>query len=94
MDAIAEAIDKSEKLDGAKVVDTAETTSAEERLDFQTVRNEAAELWQKLVSADENNAAIILKKIEMTMGHKMKLSEFSEDQVDLLQLIVLEMREM
>ena len=92
--AIADAIDKAEKLDGVKVVDTADTTSAEERLDFSAVRAEAADLWQKLVGADEANAAIILKKIEMTMGHKMKLSEFSEDQVDLLQLIVLEMREM
>ena len=94
VDAIADAIDKSEKLDGAKVVDTAEVTPTEDRLDFQKVRAEAANLWQKLVSQNEENANVILKKIEMTMGHRMKLSEFSEDQVDLLQLIVLEMREM
>lgn len=92
--AINEAIDLAEKNDGAVVVDKAQLTSVEEKLDFATVRAEAADLWGKLVSKNEENAKIILKKIEMTMGHTMKLSEFTEDQVDLLQLIVLEMRDM
>lgn len=92
--AIAEAIEKSESLDGAKVVDNAPIVTQEEKLDFKAVRAEAEELWTKLVSADENNAVVILKKIEMTMGHKMKLSEFTEDQCDLLFLVVVEMREM
>ena len=35
---------------------------------------------------------IILKKVEINMGHKMRLSEFTEDQVDLLQLVVEEIR--
>lgn len=92
--AINEAIDLAEKNDGAVVVDKAQLTSVEEKLDFATVRAEAADLWGKLVSENEENAKVILKKIEMTMGHTMKLSEFTEDQVDLLQLIVLEMRDM
>ena len=41
-----------------------------------------------------DNASIILKKIEMTMGHRMKLSEFTEDQCDLMYLVVLDMRDM
>lgn len=94
VNAIAEAIEQSEKLDGAKVVDSAPTTVQEASLNFNAVRAEAEELWKKLVTTDENNATIILKKIEMTMGRKMKLSEFTEDQVDLLQLIVMEMRDL
>lgn len=94
VDAIAEAIEQSETLDGAKVVDNAPIVTMEEKLDFNAVRAEAAELWGKLTTADENNAVIILKKIEMTMGHKMKLSEFTEDQCDLLALVVAEMRDM
>ena len=94
VNAIAEAIEQSETLDGAKVVDNAPIVTMEEKLDFNAVRAEAAELWGKLTTADENNAVIILKKIEMTMGHKMKLSEFTEDQCDLLALVVAEMRDM
>ena len=94
VDAIAAAIEQSETLDGAKVVDSAPIVTMEEKLDFNAVRAEAAELWGKLTTADENNAVIILKKIEMTMGHKMKLSEFTEDQCDLLALVVAEMRDM
>ena len=94
VNAIAEAIEKSAKLDGATVVDEAPEVQIEEKLDFNKVRAEAQNLWTKLVSENEENAVTILKKIEMTMGHKMKLSEFTEDQTDLLALVVAEMREM
>ena len=92
--AIEEAIDKSEELDGAVVLEHAPIVTVEEEIDFGNIRSEAEQLWTKLVSKDENNAVTILKKIEMIMGHKMKLSEFTEDQKDLLALVVSEMREM
>ena len=94
VDAIAEAIDMAEKHDGVKVVDNAELTAIGERLDFATVRAEAQDLWQKLTQNNPDNASVILKKIEMTMGHRMKLSEFTEDQCDLMYLVVLDMRDM
>lgn len=94
VNAIAEAIDMAERNDGVKVVDKANLVNIETKLDFNKVRAEAQILWTKLVGENEENAAIILKKIEMIMGHKMKLSEFSEDQVDLLNLAVIEMRDM
>ena len=97
VNAIAEAIEMAEQKDGATVVDSAQGKT-EEKLDFTKVRNRAQELWSKLVgSGDEANpdiATTILKKIEMTMGHRMRLSEFTEDQVDLLQLVVLDMEDM
>jgi len=92
--AIAEAIEMAEKRDGVKVVDSVEITPQSESLNFEAVRKEAQELWTNLVSKDEANATTILKKIEMIMGHRMKLSEFTEDQVDLLALAVAEMRDM
>jgi len=94
VEAIAKAIDDSEKLDGAKVVDKAELVAIGEKVNFSDVRAEAQKLWQELVGRDEENANIILKKIEMIMGHRMKLSEFTEDQADLLQLAVDEMKDM
>ena len=93
VNAISEAIDKSEKLDGAVVVETIDQ-KIEETLDYKAIRAEASELWQTLVGKDEENAAIILKKVEMIFGRPMKLSEITEDQVDLFNLAVLDMRDM
>lgn len=95
VDAIADAIEKSEKLDGAVVVDSEELVAAEnEILSYDAVRAEALELWTKLIAQNEENATRILKKVEMIFGRQMKLSEITEDQVDLYNLVVLEMREM
>ena len=93
VDAIAEAIEKSEKIDGAKVVDKQENI-IEETLSFNEVRNEAMELWNKLIELDPENSKIILKKVEMVFGRVMKLSEITEDQVDLFNLVVLDMRDL
>lgn len=98
IDAIGRAIDKQQELDGAKVVDHAAPVIVKEKLDFNEVRNHAQKLWTRLVgtgdSANPEMANTILKKIEIIMGHRMKLSEFSEDQTELLQLVVDEMEDM
>ena len=98
VNAIAEAIEMSEQKDGVTVVDSAQLTPIHEELNFNTVRARAQELWTKLVgSGDKANpemANTILKKIEITMGRRMKLSEFTEDQVDLLNLVVADMEEL
>lgn len=91
--AISDAIDKAEKLDGAVVVDTIEQ-SIEEALDYKKIRERASALWTELVERDEDNAAIILKKVEMIFGRPIKLSEITEDQVDLFNLVVLDMEDM
>lgn len=93
VDAIAEAIDKSEKLDGATVVDHQETEIKEE-LSFNAIREEAGDLWTKLIEINPENSRAILKKVEMIFGRTMKLSEITEDQVDLFYLVVLDMRDM
>lgn len=91
--AIGEAIDKAEKLDGAVVVDTTQQV-IEEKLDYNAIRAEAADLWKRLVEKDTENAGRILKKVEMIFGRPMKLSEITEDQVDLFNLVLLDMKEM
>ena len=91
--AINDAIDKQRDRDGAKVVDKLEQ-KVEEPLDFTKERAEAQTLWGNLVGSDPANAERILKKVEMIFGRKIKLSEITEDQVDLMHLVVLEMRDM
>lgn len=93
IDAIGRAIDKQEAEDGVKVVDTAEHQQTEQ-LDFDKLHEEASVLWGNLVGKDPANAEKILKKAEMIFGRKIKLSEITEDQVDLMNLIVIEMRDM
>ena len=93
VDAINEAIDKQREIDGATVVDKLEQ-KVEEPLDFAKERAEAQTLWGNLVGSDPANADKILKKVEMIFGRKIKLSEITEDQVDLMHLVVLEMRDM
>lgn len=97
---LSDAIEKEGQVGKATIVDKAEAATTE-KLDFKALRTEAQELWQKLVGKgtpdspiDEQKAAEILKKIEIQMGRKAKLSEITEDQVDILNLIVLDMREM
>lgn len=95
--AVGEAIDKSEA-NGAVVVDHQEARVVE-HLDFTTVRNRALELWNKLVLSDPENpnedmARRALKRVEVIFGRPIKLSEITEDQVDLFNLAVLEMEDL
>ena len=98
VDAIGRAIDKQQEMDGAQVVDTAVSTVAD-KLDYNAIRAEAAQLWAKLTtnadgSPDEEMARRVQKRIEMVFGRVIKLSEITEDQVDLFNLVLLDMREL
>ena len=96
VDAIADAIEESEKRDGVTVVDKAVATAPIETRSYDDLMNEARTLWSKLVGTDDpdGNAAKIMKKIEIIFGRKMKLSEVTEGQEDLLELVLIEMRDM
>lgn len=97
VNAIADAIEMAEQKDGATVVDSMKIPVQAEA-NFDEVRAKAQKLWKQLVGEGDNArpdiANAILKKIEITMGRRMKLSEFTEDQVDLLALVVVDMEEM
>ena len=92
VEALGQAIDKEQE-NGAVVTDTAPVDTFE-KLDYKAIRAEASELWTTLVEKDPENAPAILKKVEIIFGRPMKLSEITEDQVDLFNLVVLDMREM
>lgn len=92
LEALGQAIDREQE-NGAVVTDTAPIDTFE-KLDYKAIRAEASELWTVLVEKDPENAPIILKKVEMIFGRPMKLSEITEDQVDLFNLVVLDMRDM
>lgn len=95
VDAISKAIEDSERLDGAMVVEHAIDTPEEATLTYEEVRDKAKALWETLVAKDpEENPKRIMKKVEMIFGRPLKLSEINEDQVDLYNLVVLEMEEM
>ena len=97
VEAIGKAIDRQQEMDGAKVVDTA-VTQVEDKLDYNALRSEAMALWMKLVgdgeNANEDMARRIQKRVEMIFGRRMKLSEITEDQVDLFNLVVMDMRDL
>lgn len=97
VDAIGQAIDMSAAKDGATVVDE-HASIVEEKLDYNALRAEAQELWTKMVgvgdNANEEMAKRIMKRVEMIFGHPMKISEITEDQVDLMQLVVVDMKEL
>ena len=92
LNALGQAIDKEQE-NGAIVTDTAPVDTFE-KLDYKTIRAEASELWTVLVEKDPENAPVILKKVEIIFGRPMKLSEITEDQVDLFNLVVLDMKDM
>ena len=92
LEALGQAIDKEQE-NGAVVIDTAPVDTFE-KLDYKAIRAEASELWTVLVEKDPENAPVILKKVEIIFGRPMKLSEITEDQVDLFNLVVLDMRDM
>ena len=93
VEAINDAIDMQREKDGATVVDKVEK-KIEEELDFDKIREEASVIWGNLVGKDPTNADKILKKVEMIFGRKIKLSEITEDQKELFNLVLIEMREM
>lgn len=93
VNAISDAVDEAERRDGITVVDK-EGKTIEERLDYNKIREEASAIWKELVAVNPENAKIILKKVEMIFGRQMKLSEITEDQVDLFNLVLLDMRDL
>lgn len=97
VNAITEAIKESEEKDGAVVVDKAEE-KVEEVLDYNKLMDEAKAIWSKLVPDTEESsqemAKTIHKKVEMIFGKPTKISDITEDQIDLLNLVVLELRDL
>lgn len=99
--AIDDAITKAEKEDGITVTDKPIMVYKEDEiLDFDSLMSEARDIWMAKVNAaqtDEEKEDVVRamsKKVEMVFGRKIKLSEVTEDQVALLNLAVMDLRDM
>ena len=96
LDSLSNAIEKEGQLNKASIVDKIDQTN--ETLDYNQLRTEAQNLWVQLVGtgeqANEEMARRIMKRVEMIFGQAKKISEITEDQVDLLNLVVLDMKDL
>lgn len=99
LDNLVKAIEAEGENNNATIVDKIEREEINE-IDFDELRERAGELWIKILEkgqTDEEKHAIaeqILKKLEITFGRKIKLSEVTEDQAQVLELAVMEMENM
>jgi hypothetical protein len=98
VDAIAEAIDKSAKLDGATVVEHIDTVQVKDR-PFNDTMAEAKELWSNYIAAaktdEEKDQHLAFKKdiIKRIFGTEdFKLSGAVPSQQDLVELFIEEMK--
>jgi hypothetical protein len=95
VNAIAEAIEKQEQEEGFTATNEhinlyKETTT----YTYEEVMKETKEVIEKLMSADENNASKITKIIETHLGKGRKLAEATEEQVDMIALIVDDLKDL
>ena len=98
LDNLVKAIEAEGTNNNAMIVDKIEREVKE--IDFNELKSYAGELWAKNLEkgqTDEEKQEIaerILKKLEITFGRKIKLSEVAEDQAEVLELAVMEMENM
>ena len=76
--AVSDAVEAEEK-NGAIVVDRIERQETQS-LNIKDLMKEAKELWEQLISKDNNNVNILRRKIELIFGRQMKLSDVVEGQ--------------
>lgn len=96
LDNLSDAIEAEATNNNAVIVDKIDQTK--EELSYRDLLKEAKALWEEIViingEPDEEAARKVLKRVEMIFGRPVKISEITEDQVSLLQLVVLDMREL
>lgn len=96
LDNLSDAIEAEATNNNATIVDKIEQSKDE--LNYRDLLNEAKKLWDEIVVRDgeinEEAAKKVLKRVEMIFGRPVKISEITEDQVSLLQLVVLDMRDL
>lgn len=91
-EAIAIAINQEAEESNNKIVDHIEKKEEAERT-FMEIREEAREIWEKLVKTDKSNVEKLNKIIVNTFGKQIKLSEITENQKDLFEIVLAEMKE-
>ncbi|MED4883112.1 ATP-binding protein [Bacillus smithii] len=95
--AIADAIEKAEKEEGAEVVDEHINVykPVEEEMPFDELIKETTSVIQKLMEKDEEgNAPKITKIIESHLGKGRKFKDVTEEQADMVSLILDDLKDL
>jgi len=93
-DAIAEAVEKEANENGSTLVDHEETEEKNRERSFEEIREEARAIWTHLLEMDKNNINKLNKIILDNFGRPIKLSEITENQKDLFEIVLAEMKEL
>lgn len=91
--ALADAIEKEGTASGGMIID-ARLNEVTTKRNFDETLKEAANLWQQLVSKNENNLSEMQKIIKNHFGEIVKLSEAKESQQDLVELVIYDFKEL
>lgn len=92
-EALADAIEKSAQIDNAAVVDFHEDDKVSQR-PFEDVVKEARQVWQGFLQSEEpeEKVAEANEIIKSIFGREMKLSSITENQQDLYELVLAEIK--
>lgn len=93
-DAIAEAVEKEANENGSTLVDHEETEEKNKERSFEEIREEARTIWTRLLEKDKNNINKLNKIILDNFGRPIKLSEITQSQKDLFEIVLAEMKEL
>ena len=92
VNAIGDAIDKQQRMDGAQVTDNTLNVEILKR-SFSDTMEEAKQLWQKIIeSKQETGRKMIGEIITSVFGKEIQLSKATEEQQDLVELVIEEMK--
>ena len=92
VNALGEAIEKQQTLDGAVVTEKDTTQEVIAKRPFAETVAEAKSLWEKIIGEDESKVETIMAKVESIFGAPIRLSEIPESQQDMFELLIEEMR--
>lgn len=95
VDAIADAIGEQEKEDGITATDKHINVYKDNaKYDFSEVKKDITSSINKILEEDEDNAAKITKIVDKHLGKGRKIAEADEEQVDMLVLILDDLKEL
>lgn len=92
--AIERAIEKEAKENNTTLLEHHEEEEEVNEVSFFEIREEARALWDSLIEKDENNINKIQAIIQKIFGRPVRLSEITENQRDLFELVLTEMRDL
>ena len=92
--AFYDAIEKQADANGTEILENGANLYQEPKTrSFEEAMEEARQLWVK-IATDETKATKVLSIVEKIFGKPMKISEATEAQQDLLELVIEELKEM